>query len=63
MKNPWLSLWLSGANAWAGAMRGYWSSEMARQQTQMMNEATKQMTRLWCGAWMAQPPADKPHRR
>ena len=22
MRNPWMSLWLSAANSWAGAMRG-----------------------------------------
>ena len=31
MKNPWLSLWLSAANSWAGAARGLWTAEMGRQ--------------------------------
>jgi hypothetical protein len=31
-KNPWLSLWLSAANTWAGAARGFWTAEMHRQQ-------------------------------
>ena len=52
MKNPWLSLWLSGANAWAGAARGFWAAEMQRQQTAMMREAGEQMIRFWSGAWM-----------
>jgi hypothetical protein len=30
-KNPWLSLWMSAANTWAGAARGVWTAEMHRQ--------------------------------
>lgn len=52
MTNPFLSLWLSQANAWSGAMRGFWTAEMHRQQTQMLNEMTQQMLRFWAGAWM-----------
>jgi hypothetical protein len=42
MSNPWLSLWLSAANAWAGAVRGFWTAEMHRQQSAMMNEMMRQ---------------------
>ena len=52
MKNPWMSLWLSGANSWAGAARGLWAAELQRQQTAMLNEMTKQMVRFWTGGWM-----------
>ena len=52
MANPFLSLWLSQANAWSGAMRGFWTAEMRRQQTQMMNEMTKQAMRFWGVGWM-----------
>ena len=45
MKNPWMSLWLSAANTWTSAARGFWAGEMQRQQTAMMNE----MTRFWTG--------------
>jgi hypothetical protein len=51
MKNPMMSMWLSQANAWSGMMRGFWTAEMQRQQTQMMNEMTKQMMQFWGGAW------------
>ena len=37
MKNPWMSLWLSAANAWAGEFR--------RRQAAMVQE----MARLWSG--------------
>jgi hypothetical protein len=60
MKNPFLSLWLSQANAWAGAMRGFWTAEMQRQQTQMMNEMTQQMMRFWTGGWMVPPTSANP---
>ena len=40
-KNPWLSLWLSAANTWAGAARGFWTAEMHRQQKAMLNEMTR----------------------
>jgi hypothetical protein len=57
MSNPWMSLWLSAANAWAGAARGFWTAEMRRQQTAMVNEMTRQMVGFWTGAW-AQPSSD-----
>jgi hypothetical protein len=50
--NPLLSMWLSGANAWSNAGRGFWMAELQRQQTAMMKEATEQMFRFWTGAWM-----------
>jgi hypothetical protein len=51
MRNPWMSLWLSAAASWAGAARGFWTAEMRRQQTAMINEMTHQMVRFWTGAW------------
>jgi hypothetical protein len=50
MSNPWMSLWLSAANAWAGAVRSFWTAEIRRQQTAMLNEMTRQMVRFWSGA-------------
>ncbi|WP_134499242.1 hypothetical protein [Microvirga pakistanensis] len=40
-KNPWISLWLSAANTWAGAARGFWTAEVHRQQKSMLNNMTK----------------------
>jgi hypothetical protein len=54
MPNPWMSLWLSAANTWAGAVRAFWTAEMRRQQMAMINEMTRQMVRFWTGTW-AQP--------
>ena len=44
MKNPFLSMWLSGANSAAGAARGFWTAEMRRQQKAMMKEAGRSLT-------------------
>jgi hypothetical protein len=64
MKNPFLSMWLSQANAWSGAMRGLWSAELQRQQTQMMNEMTKQVMRFWTGGgWMRPSGSPAPRQR
>jgi hypothetical protein len=61
MPNPWMSLWLSAANAWAGAARSFWTAEMRRQQTAMINEMTRQRVRFWAGAG-AQPPSNARNR-
>ncbi len=63
MANPWMSLWLSAANAWAGAARGFWTAEMRRQQTAMLNEMTRQMVRFWTGAWAQAVSKDTKGRR
>jgi hypothetical protein len=62
MPNPWLSFWLSAANAWTGAMHGFWMAEMRRQQTTMMNEANRQMVRFWTEAWGLPAPRRKKRR-
>jgi hypothetical protein len=54
-KNPFLSLWLSGANAAAGRARSMASAEASKQQA----ELTKQTVRFWTRAW--RPPV-KPRR-
>jgi hypothetical protein len=61
MPNPWMSFWLSAANAWASAVRGFWTAEIRRQQTAMLNEMTRQMVRFWAGAWA--PPAPNARNR
>ena len=55
MSNPWLSMWLSAANSWAGPVRGFWTAEMQRQQTAMMNEITRQATQFWMAPWAGTP--------
>jgi hypothetical protein len=41
MKNPWLSMWLSAANSWAGTARGLWTAEMTRQQNALARGTAK----------------------
>ncbi len=55
-KNPFMSLWLSGANALAGRGRSAAAAAIARQQSM----AFKQSARAWSEAWLA---ATKPKRR
>jgi hypothetical protein len=40
-KNPLLSIWLSAANAWAGAARGLMAAEMRRGQKRAVKAATR----------------------
>jgi hypothetical protein len=63
MPNLWLSLWLSAANSWAGAVRGFWTAELHRQQTAMANEMVRRTMDFWTSTWMAPIPGDKPKRR
>ena len=46
-KNPFLSMWLSGANAMVGATRNQVTAAMHRQATAAMTAGTKQMLALW----------------
>ena len=39
-KNPLLSMWLSAANAWAGAARGLMTTEMRRAPKKAVAKAT-----------------------
>jgi hypothetical protein len=48
-KNPFMSMWLSSANAVAGRSRSAAKAAVARQQTL----AIKQAARAWTGAWLA----------
>jgi hypothetical protein len=48
-KNPFLSMWLSGANALAGTARGRAMAEARRQATSMMTQGTRQMKEIWAG--------------
>jgi hypothetical protein len=48
-KNPYMSAWLSGANAIAGSARGHASKGMQGQ----VAAATRQMTEVVMNAWLA----------
>jgi hypothetical protein len=63
MPNPWLSLWLSAANSWASAVRGFWTAELRRQQTAVVNEMVRQTMNFWARSWMVPLGGQKPKRR
>ena len=49
-KNPFMSMWLSGANAVIGSARGRATAESKRQANALMAQGTKQMIDLWTSA-------------
>lgn len=55
-KNPFMSMWLSGANALAGKARSAGAAQAGRQKANL----SKQAVRFWSDAWLA---AIKPRRR
>lgn len=62
-KNPFLSMWLSGANAALGSARGLAAAESKRQTTQMMNQGTKQVMDFWTAALTPPAPPKKKKRK
>lgn len=61
-KNPYMSMWLSGANAVAGSMRGKATAQAKRQTSAAITDATRYIFSLWAGT-LAASPAAKPARR
>ena len=49
-KNPFMSMWLSGANSVANSARGRIAAEAKRQSTTAITKATHDMFSLWTGA-------------
>jgi len=62
-KNPFLSMWLSGANAIAGAARGRATAEAKRQASSAMTRGAKQAADAWTGALTGKPPAPRKRRK
>jgi hypothetical protein len=62
-KNPFMSMWLSGANAIAGSARGRAIAESRRQTSTMMTKSAKQITDFWTGALLTPPPKRKKKQR
>jgi len=48
-KNPFLSMWLSGANSVMGSARGHATAEARRQTSTLMAESARQAMRFWTG--------------
>jgi hypothetical protein len=64
MKNPFLSMWLSGANALVGHARSRATAELQRQSAAMMSRYIEESMRLWLApAGVSLPKQRKRHRR
>lgn len=61
-KNPFMSLWLSGANKVAGSLRGRAVGHAKREAGTAMTKATQDVFAFWTGGLIA-PPAKKRTRR
>jgi hypothetical protein len=48
-KNPFLSMWLSGANAVVSSMRARATAESKRQAQAIVRESAKQVVNFWSG--------------
>lgn len=62
-KNPWMSMWLSGANRIAGKSRSVAQAAARRQQAAAMTEATKAVTAFWSGFFSSSSPKKRPRTR
>jgi hypothetical protein len=48
-KNPFMSMWLSGANKAAATGRGLWAAAARKQQSAMIRDAAKMTQDFWSG--------------
>ena len=62
-KNPFLSMWLSGANTVAGKARSRATAESRRQVSTMMTDTTKQIIDFWSAGMLSKPPAKRRKKR
>ena len=62
-KNPFMSMWLSGANAVAGSVRGRATAEAKRQATTAVTKGVKQMANFWSAGVTTSPPRKKAKHR
>lgn len=62
-KNPALSLFLSGANAWTGASRGLWAGEARRQKSAAAKAGAKAVADFWTAALTSSAPESKKGKR
>jgi hypothetical protein len=58
-KNPFMSMWLSGANRVANTARGKITAEAKRQSTAAVTKATNDMLGAWSGAITGAPKRKK----
>jgi hypothetical protein len=61
-KNPFLSMWLSGANAVAGSVRSRTTAEAKRQAATMMTKNAKEVASFWINVLSGSAPKKKRRR-
>ena len=62
-KNPFMSMWLSSANAMAGSMRGHATAHAKREVANATTKAAQDVFDLWANAVMPVPKKRKTRRR
>jgi len=62
-KNPFMSMWLSGANSVANSARGRVAAEAKRQSTTAMTKSTNDMFSIWTGALTSAAPSKRKKKR
>ncbi|NRF65511.1 hypothetical protein HLB44_00800 [Aquincola sp. S2] len=62
-KNPFMSMWLSGANAAAGSLRGHAAAQAKRQTTTAITKATRDIFDIWTAGLMPAPVKTRKRRR
>jgi hypothetical protein len=62
-KNPFMSMWLSGANAVAGSARSRATAQGKRQTKALITSANRQVVDYWTEAFKLGPPRKKAKRR
>ena len=62
-KNPFMSMWLSGANAAAGSLRGHAVGQAKRQAATVMSKATKDVLDAWTAGFVTPPPKTRTRKR
>ena len=62
-KNPFMSMWLSGANSVANSARGRVAAEVKRQSTTAANQAISGLFGIWTKAMTATPATKRKPKR
>ena len=62
-KNPFMSMWLSGAHSVANSARGRVAAEARRQSTTAVNHAAQDLFALWADAMTGTSTAKRKKRR
>ena len=61
-KNPFMSMWLSGANSIAGSARGRAIATSKRQASTMITQSANEVVRFWTAGLTAPTPKKKKRR-